>query len=185
MAISVARRGVQQFGKILAEHAASIAPAAGAVTARYTANMQAPVKHRSAGIVVVRRADGAWRVLILRTYRNWDFPKGLIEPGEEPLAAATRETREESGLTDLDFRWGQGSIDTGMYGNNKIATFFLAATRTEAIELPVNPELGHPEHNEYRWAGFDQARRLLPKRLAPVLDWAGQRLDNAATTEKG
>jgi len=138
--------------------------------------MQRPVKHRSAGIVVVRREGGEWKVLILRAWRSWDFPKGLIEPGEKPLAAAQRETREETGLTDLDFRWGHDSIDTELYTDAKIATYFLAVTGQTDIELPVSPELGHPEHNEYRWASLDEARRLLPRRLIPVLDWAVKRL---------
>ena len=138
--------------------------------------MRGPIKHRSAGIVVVRQQNGEWRFLILRAYRNWDFPKGLIEPGEQPLAAAQRETQEETELTDLDFRWGTACIDTGMYGDHKVASFYLAQTRQEQIVLPVNPELGHPEHNEYRWVTTAEAKTLLPPRLHPILDWAGQKL---------
>jgi len=138
--------------------------------------MKGPVKHRSAGIVVVRQQDHAWRLLVLRAYRHWDFPKGLIEPGESPLAAARRETREETGLVDLDFRWGQESIDTEPYGDHKVATYFLAETRQQDIELPVNPELGFPEHNEFRWVTLGEAGQLLPPRLQPILRWAEQKL---------
>jgi len=138
--------------------------------------MRVPIKHRSAGIVVVRRQNGEWRLLILRAYRNWDFPKGLIEPGEKPLAAALRETEEETGLTDLDFHWGTESIDTEMYGDHKVASFYLAQTGQEEIVLPVNPELGHPEHDEFRWVTYKEAQSLLPPRLQPILDWAGQKL---------
>jgi len=142
--------------------------------------MKAPVKQRSAGVVVVRRAGDDWKVLILRAYRNWDFPKGLIEPGESPLAAARRETREETGLVALEFRWGEASVDTEMYGDHKVATYFLAETTRAEIELPVNPELGFPEHNEYRWASFDEARALLPPRLQPILRWARDALATGA-----
>jgi 8-oxo-dGTP pyrophosphatase MutT (NUDIX family) len=138
--------------------------------------MHGLIKHRSAGIVVVRQQEGEWRFLVLRAYRNWDFPKGLIESGEKPLAAALRETEEETGLTDLDFLWGTESIDTEVYGDRKVASFYLAQTRQEQIVLPVNPELGHPEHNEFRWVKYQQAQALLPPRLQPILDWAGQKL---------
>src|SRR6185436_6557770 len=46
---------------------------------------------RAAGAVVVRPADAGWRYLVLRCYRNWDFPKGIIEEHEAPLDAALRE----------------------------------------------------------------------------------------------
>ena len=138
--------------------------------------MHGPIKHRSAGIVVVRRQNGEWRFLLLRAYRHWDFPKGLLERGEKPLAAAQRETREETGLSDLDFRWGTASIDTEMYGDHKVASFYLAQTGQERIVLPVNPELGRPEHNEFRWVTYLEAQALLPSRLQPILDWAGQKL---------
>jgi 8-oxo-dGTP pyrophosphatase MutT (NUDIX family) len=138
--------------------------------------MRVPIKHRSAGIVVVRQHNGEWRFLILRAYRNWDFPKGLIEPGEKPLAAAVRETEEETGLTDLDFRWGTVSIDTEMYGDHKVASLYLAETRQQRIVLPVKPELGHAEHNEYRWVTYAEAETLLPPRLQPILRWARKTL---------
>ena len=45
---------------------------------------------RAAGAVVFRRTDRGVRLLVLRAYKNWDFPKGLIEPGETELDAAKR-----------------------------------------------------------------------------------------------
>jgi len=54
----------------------------------------ATARRRAAGVVVMRFREGVWRVLILRAYRNWDFPKGMLEAGETALDAAKRETRE-------------------------------------------------------------------------------------------
>jgi 8-oxo-dGTP pyrophosphatase MutT (NUDIX family) len=130
----------------------------------------------SAGVVVVRATVNGWQLLLLRAYTHWDFPKGLVEPGEDAKPAAIREAREEAQLTDLDFRWGDESIDTGPYRANKVARYFLAATLTEAIVLPINPEIGRPEHHEGRWANFAEARELVSARLLPVLDWAERRL---------
>ncbi len=131
---------------------------------------------RSAGIVVVRRAGQGWRLLVLRAYRNWDFPKGLIEPGEVPFAAAVRETREETGIEDLAFRWGEEYRETVPYARNKVARYYLAETEADRLSLPVSPELGRPEHHEYRWVDFTTAQRLLPPRLQPVLAWVRARL---------
>lgn len=33
----------------------------------------------------------------------WGFPKGHLDPGEEPITAARREIEEETGLTDVTF----------------------------------------------------------------------------------
>ena len=128
----------------------------------------------SAGVVVVRRTADAWRYLLLRAGSYWDFPKGMVEPGEDPLAAAIRETEEETTLTDLDFRWGRAYIETEPYGKNKIARYYLAESKPGEVSLPVSAELGHPEHDEYLWLDYEAARGLLVPRVLAVLDWAGK-----------
>jgi bis(5'-nucleosidyl)-tetraphosphatase len=123
-------------------------------------------------VVVVRRATDQWRYLLLRVRDYWDFPKGMVEPGEDPLAAAIRETEEETTLTDLDLRWGRAYIETEPYGKNKIARYYLAESLSGEVFLPVTEELGKPEHEEFRWMEYDAARGLLVPRVLAVLDWA-------------
>lgn len=66
------------------------------------ANRAAPVEEVSAGGVVFRRTpDGALVLVIRDAYRNWGFPKGHVEPGEDAQAAALREIAEETALTGL------------------------------------------------------------------------------------
>jgi 8-oxo-dGTP pyrophosphatase MutT (NUDIX family) len=134
-------------------------------------------RKRAAGVVVLRSSPGGWRILILRAYRNWDFPKGLLELGESPLAAAVRETREETSLADLDFRWGYRCIDTEPYAVGKVVRYYLAESPAGEVTLPISPELGRPEHGEFRWTTLDEAARLLPPRLVAVLHWAQAQVD--------
>jgi 8-oxo-dGTP pyrophosphatase MutT (NUDIX family) len=57
----------------------------------------------SAGGIVFRRVpeQGTRFLLIRDSYDNWGFPKGHLEDGESPAAAALRETAEETGLAHL------------------------------------------------------------------------------------
>ena len=129
-------------------------------------------KTLSAGVIPVRRTPTGWRVLVLRAFRNWDFPKGTVSDGEDPLAAAVRETAEEAGLADLKFAFGEMYRETMPYAGGKVARYYLAVTEEERIALPVSAELGRAEHDEARWVNFVEAAELLPPRLAPILDWA-------------
>jgi len=133
---------------------------------------------RSSGAVVFRRTGRGARLLVLRAYANWDFPKGEIESGESEFEAAKREVAEETGLTDLDFPFGDAHRDTLPYSGGKVARYYLAEAGDEAVTLPVSPELGRAEHHEWRWVTFDEAEDLLPPRLALVLDWARRTLSS-------
>jgi 8-oxo-dGTP pyrophosphatase MutT (NUDIX family) len=130
----------------------------------------------SAGVVVVRRVGDDWRYLLLRAFTHWDFPKGMVEHGEEPLAAAVREVREESLIDDLDFAWGETSTQTGPYSGGKVARYYLAETRQTDVTLPFNPLLGRAEHSEFRWVDYDEALELVSPRVKPVVRWAAQHL---------
>jgi 8-oxo-dGTP pyrophosphatase MutT (NUDIX family) len=126
----------------------------------------------SAGVVVVHVAPTAVQYLLLRAYKNWDFPKGLVEPGEQPLDAAVREVKEETTLVNLAFDWGQNYMDTGPYNKGKISRYYLARSNETQVHLPINPELGFPEHQEARWVRFETALDMVSPRLKPVIHWA-------------
>jgi 8-oxo-dGTP pyrophosphatase MutT (NUDIX family) len=128
----------------------------------------------SCGAVVARETDSGWKTLMLRAYRNWDFPKGLREEGEQALEAAIREVGEETGIVDLEFTWGLDYRETGPYNRGKVARYYLARTSQEIVEMGISPELGRPEHHDYRWVSFDDAYDLSAPRIRPVVKWARQ-----------
>ncbi|GAB4347723.1 MAG: bis(5'-nucleosyl)-tetraphosphatase [Gammaproteobacteria bacterium] len=138
----------------------------------------------SSGIVIVRRKEDGWRYLLLRAYQHWDFPKGLVEAGETPLEAACREVREETTLEQLQFHWGRIYVETGPYWKNKVARYYLAEAPEGEVTLPVNPELGRPEHEEFKWVSRGEAELLVRPRVARVLAWADARINSVATEDR-
>jgi 8-oxo-dGTP pyrophosphatase MutT (NUDIX family) len=132
----------------------------------------APPTRFSSGVVVVNVIDRKLKFLLLRAYRNWDFPKGLVEAGEEPIEAAIREVREETTLNDISFDWGMVFMDTGPYNKGKISRYYIARSNETKVLLPVNPELGVPEHHEARWVDYKKALTMVSPRLLPVVRWA-------------
>ena len=145
----------------------------------------------SAGIVPVRIIDGEPHLLILRCFNYWDFPKGEVEPGEDPRATAQREFGEETGLgaplwPQQDRADEQGTatgeipyIETEPYARGKVARYYIARAPDGNVTLPISPELGYPEHHEYRWVTFAEADRLFNPRLRRVLAWARAQIDSA------
>ena len=135
----------------------------------------------SSGAVVIRATADGLVLLMLRAFRHWDFPKGLVEEGETPVQAAVREIEEETTIDDIAFDWGQEFCETGPYNRDKVARYYIGRTEQARVELPVNEQLGRPEHNEYRWVTFDEARALASPRVRDVIDWAARRIDGGRT----
>lgn len=134
--------------------------------------MDAPSRRLSAGVVIVRDTPEGLRYLLLRAYRHWDFPKGMVEPGEEPMAAARREVAEETGIDALEFTWGEVYRETPPYARGKVARYYLARTPREDVTLAANPQTGIHEHMEYRWVTREEAVSLVTLRVRQILDWA-------------
>lgn len=132
----------------------------------------------SAGIVIIRYEEDKPLILLMRSYQYWDFPKGGVEENENKLNAAMREVKEESGIDNLVFKWGKSFHQTEPYGkNNKVVSYFIAETDEKKVVMGVNEELGRPEHDEYRWVTFDEARELAGNRIKRVLRWAEERMN--------
>ncbi len=135
------------------------------------------IKRISAGVVILRQENSRWHALILRAWNHWDFPKGNVEPGETLIQAALREVQEETGITQLDFKWGSSLARTSLYSKDKVAYYALACTTCQEVQLNPNPMTGIREHDEYQWVLLEDLAHILSPRLHPILDWVQAHLE--------
>jgi 8-oxo-dGTP pyrophosphatase MutT (NUDIX family) len=120
-----------------------------------------PREEVSAGGIVFRRdGERTFYLLIRDSYRNWGFPKGHLEAGEAPEAAALREVGEETGLEELALRAPIEVIDWEFRFRgrriHKTCHFFLIETPDRRTS-PLRAE----GITACRWASFEQAVRLV------------------------
>jgi len=130
----------------------------------------------SAGLVVVHFDGERYRLLALRAFSTWDFPRADVAEGDDPLQAVVNETREMTGLTDLELAWDDAHRDTLATGDGSVTRYYLAESKTAEVTLRVPPGDGSIEDFEYRWVTAEEAEDILPPRLAIILGWALRRL---------
>ncbi len=131
----------------------------------------APILHRSCGAVVYRDTEDGPRYLLLRyRARHWDFPKGHVEAGETEEDTVRRETREETGIDDLEFIPGfrtkirYGFDDHGRAAEKEV-TFLLARTKADPQSVRISDEHIGFDWQDYRSATrkvtYDTAKKVL------------------------
>lgn len=103
-------------------------------------------------IVCVFAEDGVGRALTFRQYRHGPrrvglvFPGGHVEPGEEPLVAAQRELREETGCA-ADEWTGLGAYTVLGNQGGPVAHLF----RATGCRRAAAPSGGDLEESEVLW----------------------------------
>lgn len=114
------------------------------------------IKERSAGTVLfIEESNENLFLLLHYPTGHWDFVKGKIENGESDEKAVIRETKEETGIADIEFIKGfKEKIEYSFKFNEDIVqkevVFFLAKTNTKQVELSY-------EHVDYAWLDFNNA----------------------------
>ena len=113
-------------------------------------------EQKSAGIVLFRNDSDKNEFLLLNYPQgHWDFVKGKIEQNETSHETALRETKEETGITNIEFVGGfEESVEYDFRFKkediHKKVIFFLAKTNEKNIKL------SH-EHNDYLWLEYNDA----------------------------
>lgn len=140
----------------------------------------------SAGLLLTRKRRG-WQVFLIhmggpfwakKDLAAWSIPKGVIGEGEDPLAAAKREFREETGFT------ADGApLALGTFAQNSGKTLIVwalegdcdpAALVSNLFSMEWPPKSGRlqqfPEADRGAW--FDEALALdkIVKGQRPVLE---------------
>lgn len=141
----------------------------------------------SAGILLYRFVDGCLEVMLVhpggpywvrKDEGAWTLPKGLCEAGEDPLAAARREFREETGF-EVDGRLvGLGEL---RQPSGKIVHAWAVEqdvdpagiiSNTFSLEWPPKSGITRqfPEVDRGQWFGLAEARRKILRGQAGFLD---------------
>jgi len=131
----------------------------------------------SAGIILFNEIVDKEFLLLNYPSKHWDFVKGKIEKDETPLETALRETKEETGISDVEFIDGfKEEIEYNFYADNqeihKKVIFFLGKTKT------IDIILSH-EHLDFIWLDFNNAlEKITYKNAKNLLKKSKNFLDN-------
>ncbi|MEE1126330.1 MAG: NUDIX domain-containing protein [Acutalibacteraceae bacterium] len=112
---------------------------------------------KSCGAIVFHRFTDGIKVLLVKNHngRYWSFPKGHIEKGENEHQTATREIKEETGLSVNFYDNYRQISDYVPFGKiKKRVVFFLAESKT------ANVKIQRSEIDLYTWVSFAEAQKM-------------------------
>uniref|UniRef100_UPI002540129A bis(5'-nucleosyl)-tetraphosphatase [asymmetrical] n=1 Tax=Euleptes europaea TaxID=460621 RepID=UPI002540129A len=89
---------------------------------------------------------------------HWTPPKGHVDPGEDDLQTALRETQEEAGLDPSQFTILEGfkkELNYTVRGKPKSVIYWLAEMKDSDVEVKLSSE-----HQAFRWLPLNEACEL-------------------------
>jgi predicted NUDIX family NTP pyrophosphohydrolase len=152
---------------------------------------------QSAGILVYRLVAGELQVLLVhpggpfwakKDDGAWFIPKGEVEPGEEPLACALREFREELGMSPptgdpRDLGTVKNKSGKLIYGWALAGDLDLSAFESNTFSLEWPPKSGKmrdfPEVDRAQYFGIEAALVKMHPAELPLVQRLLERLKDA------
>ncbi|HEX7008988.1 MAG TPA: NUDIX domain-containing protein [Phycisphaeraceae bacterium] len=135
---------------------------------------------RSCGVIPVHASPRGRRYLIVQHQRgHWGFPKGHLEKGETPQAAARRELMEETGIDQVKLMPEPSFTETYIYTKKsgkrvrKTVSYFIGLVENERVRIDPH------ELAAYAWGdatttrerlSFPESQRLLDRAEAFLAD---------------
>ncbi len=148
---------------------------------------------KSAGILAYRKTGNEYEVFLVhpggpfwanKDMNAWSVPKGEFEEGEDPLKAAIREFKEETGQ-DISGEFA-GMDPVKQPGGKIVYTWAVeaepdaSAIKSNTIEIEWPPRSGKkkeiPEVDKAAWFSLDHARRKILKGQVPILQQLAKKL---------
>lgn len=135
----------------------------------------------SCGTLVVSKRGELLLCHVTGTH-NWDIPKGIQDPGEDPLQAAKRELREETGLEFQEELFEEvGNFDYRPDKRLHLFRVYAPEDFDNLGHLICTSHFSHhitgaatPEMDGFRWATREEVGKLCWPRMAQrllALDW--------------